>query len=92
MEEADSSLLSRLLHLNLCLEPKLRWVASKPGVRSLDRETGLYLLEGSVEGSWLLEARTWGNPPKNLVNIWHQEALAVARRINPNGAFWPAWA
>ena len=91
MDSKASELLVSLLHLNLCLEPKLRWPAAKPGIARLDRDSALVLLHGEMEGSWILEGRTWGDPPQKFVDSWHLQAKDVAHQIDPSETF-PAWA
>ena len=84
MESKDSTVLVRILNLNLCLQPKLRWPAAKPGIRRLDRDTAFVLLYGPEEGTWVLEGRTWGSPPEKFVEAWRREATAVALRLDPS--------
>ena len=90
MGPKDIKVLVSILHLNLCLQPKSRWVATKPGIRRLDRDSGLVLLYGPEEGTWVLEGRTWGNPPEKFVEAWRLQAATVALRLDPDVSF-PAW-
>jgi hypothetical protein len=78
MSDVDIARLARVLNLDTHLHPKLHNSPARPGVMRLDFDSGLFLLRGPENGSWLLEGRTWGDPPRELVHEWHLRAAAAA--------------
>jgi hypothetical protein len=60
MSDLDIARLARVLDLDTHLHPKLHNSPASPGVRRLDFDSGLFLLRGPEDGSWLLEGRAWG--------------------------------
>lgn len=83
MSDLDIARLVRVLNLDTNLHPKLHNSPTSPGVRRLDFDSGLFLLRGPENGSWLLEGRTWGYPPRELVHEWHLRAAAAAHQLDP---------
>lgn len=83
MSDLDIARLARVLDLDTHLHPKLHNSPASPGVRRLDFDSGLFLLRGPEDGSWLLEGRAWGDPPRELVHKWHLRAAAAAHQLDP---------
>jgi hypothetical protein len=71
MTGADLACLQRELDLVTYLSPKPGVSGTSPGVVPLDFWSGLFLERGASEWQWVLEARTWGDPPGPLVHEWH---------------------
>ncbi len=83
MSDADVALLTRELDLTTDMHPKLHPSAVHPGFTRIDFYSGLFLEHGTSEGHWVLEARTWGNPPSWFIHDWHLRAAAAAHRLDP---------
>lgn len=83
MSDADLARLARNLDLATGMHPKLPNSPTSPGVARLDFWSGLFLLRGATEGNWVLECRTWGDPPPSLVHDWHVRAAFAARQLDP---------
>ena len=78
--------LARTLNLATHLHPKLRDSPASPGVVRLDFDSGLFLMRGANEDEWVLEGRTWGDPPEQTVHEWHLGALVAAHQLDPTVA------
>lgn len=83
MGDADLARLAKNLGLTTCMHPKMRPSPTSPGVARLDFYSGLFLLRGATDLDWLLEARTWGDPPASLVHDWHIRAAFAACQVDP---------
>jgi len=83
MSDGDVALLVRTLDLTTHMYPKLHRSPTSPGVVRLDHHSGLFLERGSVEGVWVLEARTWGQPAAKSIHEWHVLAVGAARMLDP---------
>lgn len=83
MTDADLARLARLLDLSTHMHPKMRPDPTSPGVVRLDHFSGLFLERGGLDGQWVLEARTWGNPAPETVHEWHLLAAFAARQLDP---------
>jgi hypothetical protein len=83
MTDADIARLQRELDLVTYLSPKPGVGGASPGVVPLDFWSGLFLEHGPGDGEWVLEARTWGDPPAPLVHEWHVRAALAARQLDP---------
>jgi hypothetical protein len=81
MSDPDSALLARTLDLSGPLHPKAR--REIHGVARLDHYSGLFLNPGAVEGTWTLEARTWGHPAVQTVHEWQVLAARAAHQLDP---------
>ena len=90
MSDADIAVLASTLGLVMHMHPKLHDSPTSPGVVRLDFYSGLFLKRGPVEGQWVLEGRTWGDPSPPFVHDWHLRAAAAAHRLDPAVAFPPA--
>ncbi|MEO8968380.1 MAG: hypothetical protein ABI427_12625 [Solirubrobacteraceae bacterium] len=86
MTDHDIALLARILDLATNVHPNLRGSPASPGVARLDFDSGLFLRHDATEGRWVLEARTWGNPPAWIVHDWHVQAAAAAHQLDPTVA------
>jgi hypothetical protein len=64
------------------MHPKLYHSPVAPGVARLTADSGLFLLRGGEAGRWLLEGRTWGSPPPELVRQWQVQAIEAARALD----------
>jgi hypothetical protein len=84
MRDGDLSVLAHHLDLWRHLEPKLHHSPAGPGVARLDDFTGLFLERGDGPDRWMLQARTWGDPPPRLVHEWLVLAAQAARRLDPS--------
>ncbi|MGH2864137.1 MAG: hypothetical protein ACRDJX_02690 [Solirubrobacteraceae bacterium] len=83
MSDADVALLASELDLTTHMHPKLLVSPVHPAFKRTDFSSGLFLEHGASEGHWVLEGRTWGNPPAWLVHDWHLRAAGAARRLDP---------
>ncbi len=83
MTDADIARLARMLNLDTHLHPKLRDSPSRPGLARLDFDSGLFLLRDDEADKWVLEGRTWGDPPPQSVLEWHVRTVAAARQLDP---------
>lgn len=83
MTDADLDLLRRQLDMTLHTAHKLPVDPNSPGVTWLDRFSGLYLEHGAGQDRWVLQARTWGEPPAATVHDWHVCAAQTARLLDP---------
>ncbi|MGZ6724743.1 MAG: hypothetical protein ACXVHK_27700 [Solirubrobacteraceae bacterium] len=83
MTDADLARLRASLDLVTYISPKPGVFAASPGLVRLDSWSGLFLEPGAGEDEWVLEARTWGNPPDSLVHEWHVRAALAARELDP---------
>jgi hypothetical protein len=75
--------LSRTLSMTMCMHPRLHNSPAALGVVSLDGRSGLFLARGKDAGEWVLECRTWGEPPTELVRHWHVLAAEAAHELDP---------
>lgn len=89
MSDEDIARLTRTLNLDTHLHPKLHNSPSSPGVARLDFDSGLFLLRNDEDEKWLLEGRTWGDPPSHIIHEWHLRAIAAARQLDPTVTFPP---
>jgi hypothetical protein len=87
MRDADVALLVRTLDLTTHMSPKLRRSPTSPGAVRLDLHSGLFLKHGPVEGQWLLEAHTWGDPKPQSIHQWHVLTALAARKLDPIAPF-----
>jgi hypothetical protein len=83
MTDEDIVRLTRTLNLDTHFHPKLRDSPSRPGLARLDFDSGLFLLRGGEDDRWVLEGRTWGDPPPQSVLEWHLRAITAARQLDP---------
>lgn len=83
MTDADLARLHHSLDLAIYITPKPGVSGAEPGVVPLDFWSGLFLERGASEDEWILEGRTWGNPPDGVVHQWHVGAALVARELDP---------
>jgi hypothetical protein len=84
MTDADLARLHSGLDLVTYTTPKPAVSGVQPGVVRLDFWSGLFLERGSAENEWVLEGRSWGNPPEPLVHEWHVRAALAAKELDPN--------
>ena len=80
MSDLDSALLARTLDLSGPMHPKAR--REIHGVARLDHYSGLFLDPGAAEGTWTLEARTWGHPAAQTVHEWQVLAAGAAHQLD----------
>jgi hypothetical protein len=89
MSDDDLALLAGRLALSTHVQSTIRpgRDASRrhetPGFARLDHYSGLFLQRGVAEGNWMLQARTWGQPPALSVHEWHVLAAGAARELDP---------
>jgi len=83
MDDADAVALARMLDLVTHLHPKLYPSPTSPGVVRLDFDSGLFVERGETDGSWVLEGRTWGDPPTAMVRQWYLRATAAGHHFDP---------
>jgi hypothetical protein len=83
MTDQDVARLRASLDLATYTDPKPGVSGASPGVARLDLWSGLFLEPGVGEGEWMLEGRTWGNPPEASVREWHIQAALAARELDP---------
>lgn len=83
MTDADLARLHSSLDLVTYIRPKPGVSGARPGVVPLDFWSGLFLERDERDDEWLLEGRTWGNPPEPLVHEWHVRAALAARELDP---------
>jgi hypothetical protein len=83
MTDGDSARLRSNLDLVTYLAPKPGVSGASPGVVPLDFWSGLFLERGDNDREWMLEGRTWGDPPESLVNDWHTRAALAAKELDP---------
>jgi hypothetical protein len=83
MTEGDLAVLVRALGLFTNLRQKGRPPEDDLGFARLDHSSGLYLKRSAVEGQWLLQARTWGDPASDSVHTWHVLAAGCAHQLDP---------
>jgi hypothetical protein len=83
MSDADAARLHSELDLVTYLTPKPGVSGASLGVVPLDFWSGLFLEPGANDGEWVLEARTWGNPPESLVHEWQVRVALAARELDP---------
>jgi hypothetical protein len=86
MSDEHVARLARTLNLATHLHPKLRDSPASPGVVRLDFDSGLFLMRGANEDEWVLEGRTWGDPPEQTVHKWHLGAFVAAHELDPTVA------
>lgn len=82
MSDHDSALLGRMLDLSSRMNPKLGPRHESPGLARLDHSSGLFLNRGADEGTWVLQARTWGHPTAASVHGWHVLAADAAHQLD----------
>lgn len=82
MTDADLARLRSELDLVTYITPKPGVSGASLGVVPLDFWSGLFLERGRGEGEWVLEARTWGQPPDAVVHGWHVRAALAARELD----------
>jgi hypothetical protein len=78
MSEDDLALLALMLELSI------RADHDSPGFARLDHYSGLFLIRGSAERQWKLEARTWGHPASQSIHEWHVLAAGAAHLLDPS--------
>ncbi len=83
MSDTDASRLQRELDLVTYLTPKPGVSGASPGVVRLDDWSGLFLARGHNDGEWILEGRTWNDPPQPVAHDWHLRAALAARALDP---------
>ncbi len=89
MSDEDLALLAGRLALSTRVQPTIRPGRDAarrhgtPGFARLDHYSGLFLKRGMAEGNWLLQARTWGQPPALSVHEWLVLAAGAARELDP---------
>jgi hypothetical protein len=87
MDADDVAVLARTLDLVTHLHPKLHDSPASPGVARLDFDSGLFLERGESDVGWVLEGRTWGDPPTAMIRQWQLNATAAAHRLDPTVMF-----
>jgi hypothetical protein len=83
MDDSQLARLARMLDLSTRISPKLSPPHETPGLARLDHYSGLFLIRGAVEGEWMLEARSWGQPTAQSVHEWHVLAAGAAHQLDP---------
>jgi hypothetical protein len=83
MDDGEAARLHKALDLVTYLSPKPGVAGARPGVVPLDLWSGLFLERGREDREWLLVARTWGEPPADLVREWQVQAALAARELDP---------
>jgi hypothetical protein len=83
MSDTDVARLQRELDLVTYLTPKPGVSGASPGVVRLDDWSGLFLERGYNHGEWILEGRTWDDPPRPAAHDWHLRAALAARALDP---------
>lgn len=89
MTDSDVARLASELDLWSHMDTKLHRSPTSPGVARLDHFSGLFLERGDRDGTWVLEARTWGRPAPTIVHGWHLDAANAARQLDAK-VQWPA--
>jgi hypothetical protein len=82
MTERHLAVLARELDLSTNLRLKGRPPRDDLGFARLDHHSGLFLKRSPVEGQWLLQARTWGDPAPDAVHRWHVLAAGAAHQLD----------
>lgn len=82
MTDAELARLARVLDISTHMHPKMRPDPNSPGVVRLDHFSGLFLERDELNGQWILEARTWGNPAPETMHEWHLLAASAARQLD----------
>ena len=90
MDDADLARLRRVLDLVTYMSPKPGVSGASPGVAQLDFWSGLFLEPGAGADEWVLEGRTWGDPPDSVIHEWHVRAALAARELDPTVQI-PPW-
>jgi hypothetical protein len=49
----------------------------------LDSWSGLFLERGAGQDEWVLEGRTWDDPPESAVYELHVRAALAAKKLDP---------
>lgn len=75
--------LARRLAMMTHLHPKLSGAPASTASAILDRHSLLLLQRGEREGVWVLEGRTWGDPPQRAVRRWQAAAGEAAALLDP---------
>lgn len=83
MTEPTKRLLEVELNLTMNWEPKVTSAVQAPGFARLDFASGLYLLPAGGDDAWVLECRTFQQPPSEVVHRWRATAGDVAHSIDP---------
>jgi hypothetical protein len=83
MTDEDLALLHRELDLATYLTRKPGVSGASLGLVPLDSWSGLFLERGAEENQWVLEGRTWDQPPDSLVHEWHVRAALAAQELDP---------
>jgi hypothetical protein len=86
MTGSDLELLRRQLDMTTQVEHKLPAYPNTPAVARLDHSSGLFLERADGESQWLLQARTWGNPPAPTIHEWRVRTAQVVRQLDPETA------
>jgi hypothetical protein len=65
------------------IHPKLHNSPVSPGVVRLDFQSGMFLVPGELQNEWVIEGRTWGDPPQSVIDGWRVHALLAAHHVDP---------
>jgi hypothetical protein len=82
MDDGEAARLHKALDLVTYLSAKPGVSGGRPGVVPLDLWSGLFLERGEQQGEWQLVARSWGDPPEQLVHEWQVRAALAARELD----------
>jgi hypothetical protein len=82
MTIADLGQLQHNLDLTTYITPKPGVSGGQPGVVPLDFWSGLFLQRGASDAEWVLEGRTWGHPPEEVVHEWYVRTALAARQLD----------
>jgi hypothetical protein len=83
MDDHDLAVLARGLDLYTNPRTKASPHDEDLGFARLDYASGVFLRRSTIEGEWILQARTWGHPAATTVHGWHVLATEVARQLDP---------
>ncbi|MGH2862520.1 MAG: hypothetical protein ACRDLT_13595 [Solirubrobacteraceae bacterium] len=82
MSGSELELLRRQLAMTSHVEQKLPADPNSPAHAQLDRDSRLLLEHGSVDGQWVLQARTWGRPSERTVHEWRVRVAQVVHQLD----------
>ena len=83
MDDQQVERLARRLSMTTHLHPKLVGAPAAAASAILDAHSLLLLRGGEREDVWVLEGRTWGEPPAQSVARWQALAHEAARALDP---------
>jgi hypothetical protein len=82
MTDEDIERLRRSLDLVTYVTDTSGVSGASPGVVP-DSWSGLFLERGAGQDEWVLEGRTWDDPPESAVYEWHVRAALAAKELDP---------